>query len=514
MKFVDFLTFMVEKNASDLFLSSGTLPYLKVEGKMRTINTNVLSAAMVKEMMCSFLNEEQISRFETHSELNVSLNIAEVGRFRVNVFRQMGEIALVTRHIKSKIPSVDALMLPPLLKDLIMEQRGLILLVGATGTGKSTTIASMIDHRNRNSAGHIITIEDPIEYVHENKMSLIHQREIGSDTASYEVALKSALRESPDVILIGEIHDAQTMKHAIDYAETGQLCLSTLHSNNANQAIDRILNFFPQDLHHQILRDLSLNLRAIISQRLPEDVDGNQVAAVEVMLNTPYIKDLISVGNVGKIKEAMAGSQGEGCQTFDQALFDLVQSGRVAEHEALRFADSSNNLALRLKLERNYEVSDTKIRDNVSFNHFVNFDYYHSFRVKSNYEWNNTNIVSERNNKLEEAIRHTLYFKGLIENTKQPDIELSYIFTNNENENENENEDAREVDHAISLEQDIHQQLRKFGLLTITMADVYSDRVIWQVATSRDIVIQTHSQSEINKEVEHMFNEFPPDKGQ
>jgi twitching motility protein PilU len=296
------------------------------------------------------MNDEQIKQFEATLEMNLAISVQDIGRFRINIYRQRGESAMVIRYIKSNIPSLEALNLLPILKTLVMEPRGLILVVGATGSGKTTSLASMIDYRNQNSTGHILTIEDPLEYIHKNIKSIVDQREVGIDTLSYSNALKNAMRESPDVILIGEIRDRETMQHAMSYAETGHLCLSTLHANNASQTLDRILNFFPETAHNQLLTDLSLNLRAIISQRLLVGVDGKRVPVLEILLNTPYIAELIQKGEISKLTEVMEQTTEQGMQTFDQALFDLYQAGKVELEEALRNANSRNNLALRIHL--------------------------------------------------------------------------------------------------------------------------------------------------------------------
>ena len=343
---------MVELEASDLFLSVGAPAYASVEGKMRSLTEEKLTSEQVKTLAFSLLDEDKIEEFETTKELNAAIKVDQVGRFRVNLFRQMGEIAFVSRYIKDKIPSLDQLKLPEIFKSLILEERGLILVVGSTGTGKSTTLASMISHRNHTQGGHILTIEDPVEFVHQHEKSLVNQREVGVDTDSYEVALKNAMREAPDVIMIGEIRDGSTMKKAIAYAESGHLCLSTLHANSANEAIDRIMNFFEESAHKQLFNDLSTNLRAIISQRLPVGKSGRRVAAVEIMINTPLVSNLINRGEISKIKEAMSKKKGDGCQTFDDALFDLVRQGELSKDTALQHADSRNDLSLRFRLGR------------------------------------------------------------------------------------------------------------------------------------------------------------------
>jgi twitching motility protein PilU len=347
---VPFLKLMVEKNASDLFFSTGSAVQIKIEGHTSTVGKTVLEPGVTKKIAYSLMSDEQIKTFEKELEMNLAVSPSGLGRFRVNVYRQRGEVALVLRYIKSHIPSIEALNLPVKLKELVMEPRGLVLVVGSTGSGKSTTLASMINYRNEHKTGHILTIEDPIEYMHQHKKSIVDQREVGLDTLSYSSALKNALRGAPDVILIGEIRDQVTMQHAIAYAETGHLCLSTLHANNANQALERIINFFPDGAHRQLLQDLSINLRATISQRLIKTNQGNRVPAVEIMLNSPYISELILEGEIGKIKEIMEMNTDQGMQTFDHALYELYKAGLIDHKNALANADSRNNLDLRIRL--------------------------------------------------------------------------------------------------------------------------------------------------------------------
>ncbi len=355
---------MVEKNASDLFFSTNAPVNIKIEGVTAPINMTPLEPGVVKQIAYSAMNDEQTRVFEATLEMNLAISVQDLGRFRVNVYRQRGEVSMVVRYLRSHILSIEELGLPKILRDLIMEARGLILIVGSTGSGKSTTLASMIEHRNMLKTGHILAIEDPIEYIHTNRKSIVDQREVGLDTLSYANALKNAMREAPDVILIGEIRDRETMQHAITYSLNGHLCLSTLHSNNANQALDRILNFFPEDARHQLLMDLSLNLRAVISQRLIIGVDGKRVAAVEVMLGSPHIADLIQKGAIDSIKEAMEHSREIGMQTFDQCLYDLYKAGRIDKEQAMHHADSRNNLSLRIRLS---EGGITKMPDDLSF---------------------------------------------------------------------------------------------------------------------------------------------------
>jgi len=356
MEIVPYLKLMVQKNGSDLFFSTGAPPNLKAEGRTMPIGDSPMVPGMVRKLAYSIMSDDQVSEFERTMEGNLAISISGLGRFRVNVFRQRGDVAMVIRYIKGQIPSIDELKLPQALKDLIMESRGLILVVGSTGSGKSTTLASMIDHRNQNSTGHILTIEDPVEFLHTHKKSVVDQREVGLDTLSYEVALKNAMREAPDVILIGEIRDRQTMQHSIAYAETGHLCLSTLHANNANQALDRIVNFFPDTAHHQLFMDLSLNLKAVISQRLVKSKDGKRVPAVEIMLLSTFVAELIQKGDIHSVKEAMEQGNERGMQTFDQALYQLYKEGQITQEEALRNADSRNNLSLRIRLDESGSV--------------------------------------------------------------------------------------------------------------------------------------------------------------
>ncbi|MCD9031682.1 PilT/PilU family type 4a pilus ATPase [Luteimonas sp. Y-2-2-4F] len=353
-----FLKLMTEKNASDMFLTTGAPVYIKVEGRLYPLGHTSLPPGMVKKIAYSLMDEGQVPVFERELELNMALSLRDSGRFRVNVFKQRGEIGMVIRAIRSAIPSIEELQLPQVLKQIIMAPRGLVLIVGSTGSGKSTTLASMIDHRNASTSGHILTIEDPIEYLHRHKKSIVNQREVGLDTHSFHNALKNAMREAPDVILIGEILDATTMEAAIAFAETGHLCLATLHSNNADQTIERILNFFNESAHKNVLMNLALNLRAVVSQRLVTGVDGRRLPAAEVLINTPMIRDLLRRGQVHEIKQAMEESLEEGMESFDQCLFRLYKDGRIDLEEALKAADSRDGLALKFRLSEGGDVHD------------------------------------------------------------------------------------------------------------------------------------------------------------
>ena len=348
------LTKVVEYGGSDLFITADFPPSIKLQGLMRPLGQQTLTPEKTKLFAYSLMNEKQRQEFENEWECNFAINIPEVSRFRVNVFKQQLQIGMVIRTITSEIPTFQKLKLPESLKNVMMEKRGLVLVVGSTGSGKSTSLAAMIDHRNENSAGHIITVEDPVEYVHKHKKSMITHREVGVDCHTWHHALKNTLRQAPDVILIGEIRDTETMEHAIAFAETGHLCLGTLHANNANQALDRIMNFFPDERRNQLLMDLSSNMKAIISQRLVRTQDGQgRRAAVEILLNTPLIAENILKGQFHNLKEIMTKSRELGMQTFDQALFDLYNEGAISYDEALRNADSVNELRLQIKLKGN-----------------------------------------------------------------------------------------------------------------------------------------------------------------
>jgi len=359
----DLLRMMLQKKASDLFITAGFPPAMKVDGKMTPVTAQSLTPAHTRELALAIMNDKQAAEFESTRECNFAISPPDIGRFRVNAFVQQGRTGLVLRTITTVIPSFEDLGLPEVLKDVAMTKRGLVIFVGGTGSGKSTSLAAMIGYRNENSYGHIITIEDPVEYVHEHRNCIITHREVGVDTDNWFAALKNTLRQAPDVILIGEIRDRDTMEYAIAFAETGHLCMATLHANSANQALDRIINFFPEERRTQLLMDLSLNVKALISQRLiPKKDSKGRSAAIEIMLNSPLISDLIFKGSVHEIKEVMAKSRELGMQTFDQALYDLYEGGAISYEDALRNADSLNDLRLRIKLHG----QDSKDRDILS----------------------------------------------------------------------------------------------------------------------------------------------------
>lgn len=350
MEFHDYLKLLVHKDGSDLYLTAGAPASAKFDGHLKVLENEKLTVEKIRAIANEVMNEKQRAEFEAKPEMNLAMAEEGIGRFRINIFKQRNGLAMVVRNIKMTIPNVDDMGLPEVLKKVIMEQRGLVLFVGATGSGKSTSLAALIDYRNRSAGGHIITIEDPIEFIHPHKKSIVNQREVGVDTDSYEDALENTLRQAPDVILIGEIRSQETMEHALAFAETGHLCLSTLHANNANQALDRIINFFPDERRNQLLLDLSLNLKAFVSQRLVKTRDGKRTAAVEILLGTSLVKDLIHKGDIHAIKDAMEKSENVGMQTFDSHLFKLYKEGKISKDEALQNSDSPNNLRLKINL--------------------------------------------------------------------------------------------------------------------------------------------------------------------
>lgn len=367
MEFESLLKLMVHKNGSDLFITAGVAPSLKVNGKIAPVTQATLTPIQAKEIVMGIMSPAQKEEFERENECNFAISASGIGRFRVSAFMQRNHAGMVLRKIETTIPTMDELGLPPILKELAMTKRGLIMFVGATGSGKSSSLASMIGFRNKNSTGHIITIEDPIEFIHHHQGCIVTQREVGLDTTSFETALKNTLRQAPDVILIGEVRTRETMDHAIAFAETGHLCLATLHANNANQAFDRILNFFPEDRRNQLLMDLSLNTRAFVAQQLIPTPDGTgRVLSAEIMINSPLMADLIRKGEVHKMKSLMAKSRQMGMQTFDQSLYDLYKAGQITYEDAINYADSANELRLMIKLGDNKGVDAAEMASSLS----------------------------------------------------------------------------------------------------------------------------------------------------
>ena len=348
MNLQPYLKLMSEQDASDMYFTTGAPVSVRIEGSMRPVGKSMLNPGMTKKLAYDLLTPAQINDFEKNLELNLGVSYTDLGRFRINIYMQRGEVSMVIRYIKADIPTIDELGLPDIYKSVIMRRKGLILVVGATGMGKSTSLASMLDHRNMNESGHILTIEDPIEFMFRHKKCIIGQREVGLDTLSFDNALREAMREAPDVIMIGEARDKETMESALRYADTGHLCLTTLHATNANQTLDRLLNFFPSDAHNQILMDLSLNLNCILAQRLVKTEEGNRIAAVEVLVNTPYISKLIRDGEFHEIKEIMEKGHESGMKTFDQSLLELYEAGKIDLQAALANADSSSDLEWKI----------------------------------------------------------------------------------------------------------------------------------------------------------------------
>jgi twitching motility protein PilU len=346
------LMIMVKKDASDIYITTGMPPAYRINSVVMPLKQEPLNSVQCEQLANSCMSEKQRAAFAKDYEMNLALAYPDLGRFRVNIFRQMGCVGMVIRQIKTEVPTLEGLGLPEIFKDIAMAKRGLVIMVGATGSGKSTSLAALVDHRNSSQAGHIITIEDPIEFVHKHKKCVITQREVGTDTHDYKEALKNTLRQAPDVILIGEIRDRETMEHGLEFAETGHLCMATLHANNANQALERVMNFFPEEVHLQVRLNLALNLKGILSQRLVKTIDGGRVAAIEILINTPRIADLIDQWEIGEIKESMAAGKNYGMQTFDQHLLQLWKQGVISEDEALKNADSVNDLRLKMKMSK------------------------------------------------------------------------------------------------------------------------------------------------------------------
>ncbi len=346
------LMVMVKQDASDLYITSGMPPSYRINGPIIPLKQDPLNSVQTEQLANSTMSEKQRAAFASDMEMNLALSYEGMGRFRVNIFRQRGDVGMVIRKITTEVPTIDELSLPDVYKEIVMAKRGLVMMVGATSSGKSTSLAAMVDHRNRNQAGHIITVEDPIEFVHKHRKSLITQREVGTDTESFKAALKNTLRQAPDVILVGEIRDRETMEHALEFAETGHLCMATLHANNANQALERVLNFFPEEMHAQVRLNLAMNMKAILSQRLLKTQDGGRKVATEIMINTPRISDLIEKWDISEIKEAMANGKNYNMHTFDQCLLELWKDGFISEDEALVHADAINDLRLKIKMSK------------------------------------------------------------------------------------------------------------------------------------------------------------------
>ncbi|MCB1614594.1 MAG: PilT/PilU family type 4a pilus ATPase, partial [Pseudomonadales bacterium] len=498
---------MVLNNASDLFLSVGTRPMLKIEGCLRPVGASLLDSSSIHSLCYSVLNEKQRKTFEATNELNMSLQIKNIGRFRINVFRQKGDIALVARHINNNIPSIEQLNLPDVLKALMQEHQGLVLIVGGTGSGKSSALASMIDYKNALSHCHILTIEDPVEFVHAHNKAMVNQREVGLDTDSYAVALKNAMREAPDIIMIGEIRDAETMKHALAYSETGHLCLSTLHANNANQSIERILNFFSETSQSQILQDIAINLKAIVSMRLVVGVNQKRVPAVEVLLNTPYISELIHLGKIEKIKEAMGQAAELGCKTLDDALFDLAHEGKITQAEALKHADSRTNLQLRFRLEedsgKNHFVSGLK--KDIAFAKNAEFKAYKTYRIKCS-RFNS--VRSEIKAQIEHALNRAMKLKEFVFQDENPDLEVQFAF--NAQPVHLELETVTEEYQLVRDSADNQTDDNLHETILINVFDMHRGKPIWRVKAGAVLRNEEKPQLVVNEEIMELMDNFPP----
>ncbi|MCP4008986.1 MAG: PilT/PilU family type 4a pilus ATPase [Proteobacteria bacterium] len=506
MDLQDCLKKLIELQGSDLYITSGALPMVRVEGKISPLSIDVITRDEAQKMIYADLTESQIQEFEKMLELNIALHIPNSGRFRINVFRQRSGISLVARHIKTDIPSIDELGLPEQLKEFITEPRGLILLVGGTGTGKSTTLASMIDYRARQQADHILTVEDPIEFIHEHHQSLINQREVGLDTHSYAAALKNAMREAPDVIMVGEIRDAATMKHALMYAETGHLCLSTLHANSANQALDRIINFFPFDVRNQILADISLYLRVVVGQRLCDGIEGKRVATTEIMINTPHISDLIQKGKLHEIKAAMSKARHLVHQTFDDDLYKLCLDGKITQEEALRNADSRTNLALMFRQNKQKFVTDeTEAGLAISYNREAPFDEYMTFRIQP------LKVSDEQRadqvKLLSKALLAALKSKGLRFNNESADIVIQYVY-------ELKDIKGPQLESTKLKPRTLSEKMavpKKDAALTINIRDINNDTDIWRLSVTRRLSASLQTQSDYNEDMVKVLKKFPPE---
>lgn len=493
---------LVREEGSDLFLSVGAPPMLKVDGVLTPVSAEPLSTADVNAMISEVASGAQIQQYHRARELNIPLMLEELGRFRVNLFFQQGEPALVARYIKSIVPSIKQLGLPDLLETLVMEDRGLVLLVGGTGTGKSTTLAAMINYRARLKTGHILTVEDPIEYVFGHHASLVNQREIGVDTDSYDVALKNAMREAPDVIMIGEVRDTETMKQAISYAETGHLCLTTLHASNAVHALDRIKNFFPDSAQKQLRSDLSSHLRAIVSQRLAVGRDGKRVVAVEVMLNTPLIQELILQDRNDEIHDAMVQARTLGCQTFEDHLYELVQMGKLSQEEALHYADSRTNLSLRFRLEGTASEIRADVPRDVCYARNTRFSDFDTFRIRpcrAEDEMQNLNRIVEK------GIAMAMKLKGLRQDDVKPDIEIRYTICRGRRDAVAGDMESAVKAHTSSLsEKDVT------GGLAVDIVDTVRDKSVWHLMASRKLFAEMDSNEAISSAFLDIFSEFPP----
>ncbi len=505
MNLSDLLVDMARHQASDLFITVDAPPMVNIEGRMSALSDTVVDKETARALIYSILDEQQVATLERELELNIALQVPNAGRFRVNVFYQRGGPAAVCRFIRSKILSVKELGLPEKLNEIIMAERGLVLVVGGTSTGKSTTLAAMIDYRANNRGGHILTIEDPIEFVHEHSKALVNQREVGIDTHSYASALKNALREAPNVIMIGEVRDQDTMLQALTYAETGHLCVATLHANNSNQALERILGFFPEPAHDQILMDVSMHLNVIISQRLCQGVDRKRVAAMELMFNTAHISELIRQGKIDQVKQAMTRSEGLVHKTFDLALYELYEQGKISEDEALRHADSRNNLSLKIRSNRDASGGAFGIEKELSFNRQAPFEHYLTFALKplqvSNRRREDTDSL------IQQALSAGLEQKGLKHASEGGDIEVQYSFGVEDIQALALEPIDNESDELSELTPDSDQKIT----LLINIIDTRFGTDVWRLQASKRFAADDDqlSDDEIHAVFHELLKEYP-----
>jgi len=500
---------MAVLKASDLYLNGGAPPTFKVDGELRSVSDTPLNPDEIRELVEGVLDDEQRQHFEQQLELDISLHVKNGGRFRINVYRQRGELALVARHIKDVIPTVEQLHLPDVLNDFAMARQGLVLVVGATGSGKSSTLAAMLNYRNEHRQGHILTVEDPIEFIHYHKRSLVSQREVGVDTHSYSDALKYAMREAPDVIMIGEIRDQDTARQALRYAETGHLCLSTMHATSANQAIDRFVNFFPPDYHRQTYQDLAFHLYAIVGQRLARGLQHKRVPVVEILINNAYVHTLIEKGDTQKIKEVMTKANSDSSQTFDDALYELVLDGQISKEEANRLADSNVDIGLRFRLAAGPENRQFFANKTHWLDHTVDFSRYQTIAVRAKKASLETRPDLER--LLTEAISRTLRGKGYQVVSDNADLILKYAFGLNRGGN---SEESMVKSYTDDYNMPEHHKSEDQGGLVMQVKETESDTVRWRMQASRPLGRRPTTLEALGDEMANMLATLPrPDAG-
>ncbi len=489
------LSTMVARDASDLYLNAEAPPMIKVSGHMKPLHGPALTPSHIQDIVYSALSEQQRYDFESLLELDFGLDFEDIGRFRVNVYKQRNRPAMVVRYIKEEIPSITDLNLPEVFHDLAMEERGLILVVGTAGSGKSTSLAAMLDYRNQHASGHILTVEDPIEFTHHHKQSLVSQREVGIDTHSYDDALRHALREAPDVIMIGEIRDEDTAKQALRYAETGHLCLSTLHANNANQAIERFLNFFPSDSRPQKRKELAQHLQAIVAQRLAKTLNGERTAAVEILINTPHISKLIEKSETDEIKEAMGSGDNSRCQTFDDAIYQLINKQCISKKEGMRLADSRIDLGLRFQYHQQKPLAEGARQEKYWVKPGTNFSLYRTLSVSA--KKRSIERRPEMTNLLDEAIKQAINERGYRLHSDKPDLMLKYAYGL-----------RHQQDINLELGENSEQPTAESGL-AVKVKDRRTGETIWYMTASRPMGQSLPSQQELNIEIANLFASLP-----